>query len=175
VRYRGIRGWLIIPTIGLIFGPLLSIFVLRLLMRHESDQTPGVIICTAQIILQVAITFAFFRKKRFVPKLMMAVYVLGIVYGVYMHEKQKAYLGDRTKLVQTRQHAAAAADARDRIDNPFLHFITPHVVPALAMQIPGTGPVVAAGFKLERDSSELPFVAALLCSAGWPPSVSQAA
>lgn len=98
---NGIGGWLIIPVIGLFFSVYhgLSLYLAGELLLLQSGMwaalsTPGTIfykshwapfvvslafLQTIVVVLSISALVAMFRKKSFVPALMVCVYVVGVL------------------------------------------------------------------------------------------------
>jgi hypothetical protein len=82
---RGIGGWLILPAIGLVCGPVYRAFgivLLQLVGQSLSKEgelqaafTVVTILSSGMLVFQVFVAITFFRCLRFVPGLMIALYV----------------------------------------------------------------------------------------------------
>jgi len=89
----GIGGWLVLPAIGLIVGPLVTawfIFVDFKLIDSPTASEPGIynmlvgeiLLNSGVLLFQGYVAIVFFRRKRAAPKLMIALYLLGIIVTI---------------------------------------------------------------------------------------------
>jgi hypothetical protein len=94
------EGWLILPTLGMIFGPLgtmssaghirIAIYELRKSgnLSHfpgaESLEAFAVTMTVLLVIVQVAAAVLYFQKRRFAPKMMVGLYGVFIAYGLIL-------------------------------------------------------------------------------------------
>src|SRR4030042_4648624 len=83
----GIGGWLILPAIGLILSPFLTISTIATdidyldsYSRYAGLVTGELVILCVLLIFQIFVAVNFYRKKKSAPKLM--IYLLGFNAGI---------------------------------------------------------------------------------------------
>lgn len=95
-----IAGWLILPALGVFFSPLFTLGVggqvriavyelrqtgrLSVFPHAEAFETFAVTSAVLFALIQLIAALFFFRKRRFVPRMMTGLYVAAVAYGLVM-------------------------------------------------------------------------------------------
>ncbi|MDP2182647.1 MAG: DUF2569 domain-containing protein [Actinomycetota bacterium] len=85
-RLVGIGGWLVLPAIGLVLGPIVNLVMLM----SGGGSVPQLALRGGWLLLAVFAAFRFFGKRTDAPLFMIAMYVAGFLIGLMPTAEQAA-------------------------------------------------------------------------------------